>query len=211
MLLALVGVLTVGSLVVAVSLLGSSDDPKDGQSPNKMAVADQTTSPTAVASTIATSPSASASASATPKTTRTEGKPANSKSPTATAASARTGTLVNGGSGKCLTSGGRYVAVKIQSCNASANQQWELRQDGTLRSGGLCMSLSGGATGNLARVIVDKCDGTPDQQFRLNSTDDIYVQHAKECLDLYDKQAADATPIVLQSCVGTPNQSWYLK
>ncbi|GAB2956408.1 hypothetical protein GCM10027280_51250 [Micromonospora polyrhachis] len=213
--LTLAGVLAVGMLVVAVPLLRSADDDNNGQSPTEMMAGDQAAAPmgalTAPTSTATPPPSARASASTTPTTTHTASNPANSKSPKAAPPPARTGSLVNEASGKCLTGGGSGVPLTLQTCNASAYQRWELRRDGTIRAGGLCMDLPYSATDDLTQVQMFECNGKPWQQFHLNDTDDLVSRYAKKCLDAFKQRTANGTPIVLWPCLGQPNQSWHLK
>ncbi|MGC4803956.1 ricin-type beta-trefoil lectin domain protein [Micromonospora sp. DT233] len=219
--LALAGGLLIGLLVAGLPLLtGGAEDGGGKQLDNAGDQAGWT--PPSVPAAVPGSPSGSAKPSPTPTPTKksrptpqadptTSPAVTKSVSPKADAPPAHSGALVNGDSGTCLTGGGAGVQLTLQTCNKSLYQRWTFRSDSTIRAGNLCMSLAGGATANLTKVTMAACDGSPGQRFRLNTADDLVNRHADKCVDAYDGQTADGTPLVLWTCLGQSNQSWYLR
>ncbi|WP_405392558.1 RICIN domain-containing protein [Streptomyces sp. NBC_01102] len=119
-------------------------------------------------------------------------------------------TLTGRQSGKCLSGGGAGAQLTIRTCDGSADQRWEFRSDGTVRSQGLCMDLVGASKDNGTAVRVASCTGAAAQQFDLNATDDLVARFAAKCVDVYDSRSADGTRAVLWPCTGAANQTWTL-
>ncbi|MET8172258.1 RICIN domain-containing protein [Streptomyces clavifer] len=117
-------------------------------------------------------------------------------------------TLTGRQSGKCLSGGSAGTPLTIRACQGSADQQWEFRSDGTVRSLGLCMDLVGASKGNGTAVRVASCTGAAAQQFHLNATDDLVSRFATKCVDVYDSRSADGTRAILWPCTGAANQTW---
>ncbi|MFJ8982489.1 RICIN domain-containing protein [Streptomyces sp. NPDC102282] len=117
-------------------------------------------------------------------------------------------TLTSGQSGKCLSGGSAGTPLTIRGCKGSADQRWEFRSDGTVRSQGLCMDLVGASKDNGTFVRVASCTGAAAQQFHLNATDDLVSRFAAKCVDVYDSRSADGTRAILWPCSGAANQTW---
>jgi hypothetical protein len=152
-------------------------------------------------------PSASAPPPSGQPTTTAGSLPAPGATP------ARQGRLVSDDSSKCATATAATDGSKlaIQPCTSSSVQQWTLMSDNTIRTGGLCMDLSGGSTANLTRIQIAACDGSPAQQFKLNATDDLVALMVIKCVDVLDGKPDDGQPLVLWPCTGTANQTWRLQ
>lgn len=117
-------------------------------------------------------------------------------------------TLTGRQSGKCLSGGIAGTPLTIRACEGSADQRWEFRSDGTVRSLGLCMDLVDASKGNGTVVRVASCTGAAAQQFHLNATDDLVSRFATKCVDVYDSRSADGTRAILWPCTGAANQTW---
>ena len=69
--------------------------------------------------------------------------------------------------GKCLDAQSSTSArVQIWDCNGGANQQWTLNANGTVSNpAGLCLDVSGNATGNGSAVILWNCTAAANQRW----------------------------------------------
>jgi endo-1,4-beta-xylanase len=72
--------------------------------------------------------------------------------------------------GKCLeapSNAAAGAAARIWDCGGAANQQWVLNSNGTISNAqtGLCLDVSGGATGNGTAVVVWSCHGAANQRW----------------------------------------------
>ncbi|MFP8885415.1 ricin-type beta-trefoil lectin domain protein [Streptomyces mangrovi] len=114
-------------------------------------------------------------------------------------------------SGKCLSAGRGTDGTQLvlSTCNGSAEQRWDFRPDGTIRSKGLCMDVAWASKENGTAIQVARCSGNPAQRFHLNETEDLVAGIADKCVDVYDGRTADGTPAILWPCTGSANQTWY--
>jgi hypothetical protein len=57
--------------------------------------------------------------------------------------------------------------VEIWTCNGGTNQQWRVNTDGTVVAveSGLCLDVTGAATGNGSAVEVWTCNGAANQRW----------------------------------------------
>ncbi|GGT70061.1 hypothetical protein GCM10010207_80550 [Streptomyces atratus] len=116
-------------------------------------------------------------------------------------------------SGRCIgiaNSPGAPVGSKlvIWDCYNESYQRWKF-VDGTVRSEGKCMNVSGGATNNGAVINWTTCNGSGAQQFRLNSSHDLTnPQSGNKCVDVIDQRTDNGARLQLWQCSGTPNQKW---
>ncbi|MEU3183550.1 ricin-type beta-trefoil lectin domain protein [Streptomyces sp. NPDC006923] len=116
-------------------------------------------------------------------------------------------------SGRCIDVAGGSGApsgspLQIRDCDGSASQKWKTMPDGTVRSQGMCMNVGGGSTENGAGISRTTCNGTPAQQFVLNSAHDLVNTHADKCADVKDEQTSNGTSLQIWACGGTDNQKW---
>ncbi|KOV25108.1 RICIN domain-containing protein [Streptomyces sp. XY152] len=125
-----------------------------------------------------------------------------------------TARIVSADTGKCLTARSRAVGAElvIQPCGASAGAQiWSFHDtDRTLRIGeDLCMGLDGGSVAKETAVLLQRCDGSSGQKFKINSTEDLVsLKAGDKCVDVWWGKEADGTPVKLWPCTGTANQTW---
>jgi hypothetical protein len=139
--------------------------------------------------------------------------PGNQTNSTPATTAARQGNLVSAASGKCATATAATDGSKlaIQPCTNGPVQQWTIMSDNTIRTGGLCMDLSGGSTANLTKIQIATCNGSPAQQFKLNMTDDLVALMVVKCVDVFDAKPDDGQALVLWPCTGAANQTWHLQ
>ncbi|GGX86948.1 hypothetical protein GCM10010358_46250 [Streptomyces minutiscleroticus] len=119
--------------------------------------------------------------------------------------------LVSKASGKCLSAGRGTdgTQLTLRTCNGSAEQHWDFRSDGTIRSKGLCMDVAWASKEDGTVIQVAWCSGNPAQQFHLNGAGDLIAGIADKCVDVLDAGTADGTPVQLWSCAGSAHQKWY--
>ncbi|MFJ3231108.1 ricin-type beta-trefoil lectin domain protein [Streptomyces sp. NPDC086787] len=98
--------------------------------------------------------------------------------------------------------------LDIWDCSGRANQKWEFKSDGTVRSLGLCMDLAWGNTGNGTAIQIAKCSGSRAQLFYLSSAGDLVSSQADKCVDVKDNGTGNGTRLQLWTCGGTANQKW---
>ncbi|MFB9512766.1 ricin-type beta-trefoil lectin domain protein [Streptomyces purpureus] len=101
--------------------------------------------------------------------------------------------------------------LHLWDCRGSANQKWEFRGDGTVRSLGLCMDVANGSRDNGAAIQLARCSGNPAQQFVLSGEGDLVNPQADKCVDADNHGTANWTKLLLWTCAGTPNQKWRVK
>ncbi|MFI5684855.1 ricin-type beta-trefoil lectin domain protein [Streptomyces sp. NPDC051636] len=142
-------------------------------------------------------------------------KPGGSKaSPEQTAAAA--GQLIIGQpSNRCIdvtdAQGGEGkdgARLQLWDCAGSANQKWDFRGDGTVRSLGLCMDVAWGSKDDGAAIQLARCSGNPAQQFVLSAAGDLVNPQADKCVDAVDNGTGNGTRLQLWTCAGTANQKW---
>ena len=77
-----------------------------------------------------------------------------------------TGTVANPFNGMCVTLAADRAAVVAWTCSPGAStQQWTSYSDGTLRTGGRCLGLTGPGAG--ARAKAAACTGAPSQKWAI--------------------------------------------
>ncbi|MDH6136882.1 hypothetical protein P3T37_006313 [Kitasatospora sp. MAA4] len=106
------------------------------------------------------------------------GKPTRSAAP-----GSATDTLVNPGTGECLsgTAGTDGTPLTLKACDGSATQAWNVAADGTIRTKGLCMDAAWGATTPGTIVQIANCSGNPAQRFSLKAGT-VYSVQANLCV-----------------------------
>ncbi|MFF9479534.1 ricin-type beta-trefoil lectin domain protein [Streptomyces sp. NPDC014733] len=91
--------------------------------------------------------------------------------------------LLHAGTKKCLSgaAGSDGTPLALAPCDGLPNQQWDITQDGTIRTKGLCMDAAGGATEAGTTVQIANCSGNPAQQFSLRDGT-LYASQADKCV-----------------------------
>jgi len=123
--------------------------------------------------------------------------------------------IVGNGSERCITIPLRKgkaedgTGLVLQDCDPeAANQRWDFRSDGTVRSMDLCMDVANGSTNDGATIQVARCSGNPAQDFVMSPAWDLVNPQADKCVDAMWSGTANGTGLHLWTCGGTPNQKW---
>lgn len=118
--------------------------------------------------------------------------------------------LVSTSSGRCLDVPNSNTANNTQpviwDCNGAANQRWTASGQ-TLQSLGRCLDAPVGAAPG-AKVTIWDCSGGANQQWTFQANGTVRANQSGLCLDVYNNQTANNTPIVLWTCTGAANQQW---
>jgi GH25 family lysozyme M1 (1,4-beta-N-acetylmuramidase) len=121
-----------------------------------------------------------------------------------------------GGSGKCLNDPAGKTAngtrIDVWNCIGKSSQRWTVAQDGTLRTGGKCLSVAGDSTSSGARLQLEACDSADGAQLWQAATDGQLVNpQSGKCLDVPAASAANGTAPVIEPCANSasqPNEHW---
>ncbi len=121
-----------------------------------------------------------------------------------------------GGSGKCLDDPSGRTAngtrVDLRSCTGKSSQRWTVVQDGTLRTGGKCLSTVGDSRSSGAKLQLETCNSQDGAQLWQAATDGQLVNpQSGKCLDVPVARAADGTQPMIEPCANSasqPNQHW---
>ncbi|MBD9703660.1 ricin-type beta-trefoil lectin domain protein [Streptomyces sp. ID01-12c] len=126
--------------------------------------------------------------------------------------------IIGQGSNRCVDvtdaqngKGKDGTPLQIWDCAGSANQRWDFRGDGTVRSLGLCMDVAWGSRDDGAVIQLARCSGNPAQQFVLSTEGDLVNPQADKCVDVKDNATRNGADLQLWTCAGTPNQKWRVK
>src|SRR6266516_7736064 len=110
--------------------------------------------------------------------------------------------------GKCLdNNGGRTTdgnPVVLSTCDGSAEQQWTLQGDGTIRNQGHCLAVQHAGTTSMTPVWLYTCDGGPAQLWRTGSNHAVVNPNSGLCLADSHSATADGNPIWVYTCDGGP-------
>jgi hypothetical protein len=101
--------------------------------------------------------------------------------------------------------------VQLWSCNGSSQQQWTVKSDGTIRTGGFCLDAAWASTANGTVIQVARCNGGSAQRFTLNTAHDLVGRQADKCVDVRDHGTANGTGTQLWTCTGADNQKWTMR
>ncbi len=142
-------------------------------------------------------------------------KPEAKPTPKKTAAPVVGFLIIGQGSDRCIDVtdaqngvGKDGTGLQLWKCAGTANQKWDFRGDGTVRSLGLCMDVAFGSREDGAAIQLARCSGNPAQQFVMSTAGDLVNPQADKCVDAKDNGTVDGTKLHLWTCAGTPNQKW---
>jgi hypothetical protein len=126
-----------------------------------------------------------------------------------------TGRVVLANGGKCLDDTGSSTVngnkIQIWTCDGSAEQNWTVVQDGTLRVRGKCLDVTGGGTANGTSVQLWSCiAGQVDQRWQVGTDGELVSVKSGKCLDDPYSRTANGTKLDIWSCNGGSNQHWTL-
>ena len=100
--------------------------------------------------------------------------------------------------------------VRIWSCHGSAGQTFSWMADGSIRAYAsttpMCLtSIGTGQDGD--RIQIQACAGSAQQKWTATSAGEIRGLNGK-CLDVYNANPANGTPLMLWNCYGNASQKW---
>lgn len=98
--------------------------------------------------------------------------------------------------------------IQLWSCAPVPAQQFELRDDGTLRIQGKCVETAGSGTANGTLIQLMTCKGTPNQQWQALANGNLYHPASKRCLDRNNNTLANGTQLHLWGCATVDAQRW---
>ncbi|WP_329110949.1 ricin-type beta-trefoil lectin domain protein [Micromonospora sp. NBC_01699] len=124
---------------------------------------------------------------------------------------APSGVAIRGYADKCIHAPGSAdgTALRLWSCNGSANQRWTFASDGSVRAFGRCMDAAWASTADGTTVQLANCNGGPAQRFTLNGAHDLTNRLANKCVDVQDWNSANGARLQLWQCSGDANQKWW--
>ncbi|UUU30754.1 ricin-type beta-trefoil lectin domain protein [Streptomyces sp. CA-210063] len=130
-------------------------------------------------------------------------------------AAAKGSLIIGRGSNRCIDvkagadgEGKDGTPLWIWDCLGGANQKWDFRGDGTVRSLGHCMDVAWGSRDDGAVIQLARCSGNPAQQFVFTVEGDLVNPQADKCVDVKDNGTGNGARLQLWTCAGTPNQKW---
>jgi len=123
--------------------------------------------------------------------------------------------IVGEGSNRCITvplKKGKAqdgTALVLQDCDPeAANQRWDFRGDGTVRSMDMCMDVAWGSVEEGALIQLARCSGNPAQTFVTSAESYLVNPQSEKCVDAMWSGTANGTGLHLWKPGGTPNQKW---
>jgi alpha-galactosidase len=122
---------------------------------------------------------------------------------------------VTGIGSKCLDDSGSGTAdgnpIIVYGCYGTANQQWTLSGDGTVRTLGKCLDVPGSATTAGTYVDLRTCNGSAGQQWAYQQSGNLVNPNSGDCLDVYGGGSANGTKLDIWPCGDNQdNQTWSL-
>jgi choice-of-anchor C domain-containing protein len=125
-----------------------------------------------------------------------------------------TGPIVSGyHTTKCIDdsndSSANDTPVVMWDCNGSAEQNWTIEADGTIRTNGKCMDIYRDEKTNNAPVELWTCTGGANQQWQATGGTLVNPVSGK-CLDDPRFNTTDGTQLEIYTCNGGLNQKWNL-
>lgn len=123
--------------------------------------------------------------------------------------------IVGIGSDRCVTvplkKGKAHdgTGLVLQDCDPeAANQRWDFRGDGTVRSMDMCMDVAWGSRDDGALIQLARCSGNPAQTFVTSGEQYLVNPQSQKCVDAMWSGTANGTGLHLWTCGNTPNQKW---
>lgn len=123
--------------------------------------------------------------------------------------------IVGVGSDRCVTvplkKGKAHdgTGLVLQDCDPeAANQRWDFRGDGTVRSMDMCMDVAWGSRDDGAMIQLARCSGNPAQTFVTSAEQYLVNPQSQKCVDAMWSGTANGTGLHQWTCGNTPNQKW---
>jgi hypothetical protein len=99
--------------------------------------------------------------------------------------------------------------IVMWDCNGTAQQDWTIAGDGTIRINGKCMDIYRDEKTNKAPVELWTCTGGANQQWQPRNGA-LVNPVSGQCLDDPRFNTADGTQLEIYTCNGGANQQWHL-
>ncbi|MFB6894637.1 ricin-type beta-trefoil lectin domain protein [Kitasatospora sp. NPDC056327] len=114
--------------------------------------------------------------------------------------------------GRCLDNYGASAggSLGLYDCWNGENQKFAFAADGTLRTGGRCVTVRDDRTDWGAPAAIADCRGTGGQLWTYRASGEIYNPASNACLELPGWNAANGTVPGIWECNGNANQRWTL-
>ncbi|WP_239159778.1 RICIN domain-containing protein [Winogradskya humida] len=126
---------------------------------------------------------------------------------------ARTGPIVGVGD-KCVDvtngSDANGTPVQIWDCNNSAQQQWTIGADGTIRALGKCLDVTGQGTANRTPIQLWDCNGSGGQAWVIESRSHLRNPQSGRYLDVPGGYSANGAGLQIYEGNTNPWQVWHL-
>ncbi|MFC5666566.1 ricin-type beta-trefoil lectin domain protein [Kitasatospora misakiensis] len=115
--------------------------------------------------------------------------------------------------GRCLDDfgGPEGSALHFYDCWNAANQSFTFASDGTLRTGGRCVTVQDDRTDWGTPVVVATCRGGSGQTWMYREDGSLYNPASDACLELPGWDDANGAGLGIWQCYGNPNQRWTLQ
>ncbi|MFJ8011074.1 ricin-type beta-trefoil lectin domain protein [Streptomyces sp. NPDC096339] len=115
--------------------------------------------------------------------------------------------------GNCVDNAGGSTQdgnkIQIWGCNGTPAQQFEVRNDGTIRVQGKCINAAGAGVDNRTLIELRTCDSSaPSQRFLPRANGAVYNPVSGRCLDLNAFNTTPETQLWLYDCNALPAQRW---
>ncbi|MFE7194701.1 ricin-type beta-trefoil lectin domain protein [Kitasatospora sp. NPDC057541] len=115
--------------------------------------------------------------------------------------------------GRCLDTYGapNGGGLRFYDCWNGANQKFAFGSDGTLRSGGRCVTVRDNVTYWGTPTVLTDCQATTGQIWTYRADGTLYNPAANACLELPGWNDANGTTLGIWGCNGNANQRWTLQ
>ncbi|MEU9143987.1 ricin-type beta-trefoil lectin domain protein [Streptomyces sp. NPDC048349] len=99
--------------------------------------------------------------------------------------------------------------IQITACNSTDAQQFQVRNDGTIRTHGKCLNAAGAGTANTTLIELRTCDASSEsQRFLPRANGALYNPVSGRCIDLGNFDTSPGHQLWLFDCNGSPAQTW---
>ncbi|MFF8771997.1 ricin-type beta-trefoil lectin domain protein [Kitasatospora sp. NPDC015120] len=114
---------------------------------------------------------------------------------------------------RCLDNYGAPAggALRLYDCWGGAGQQLAFGSDGTLRTGGRCVTVQGNATSWGTPAVLTDCQAGTGQIWTYRADGTLHNPAANACLELPGWNDANGTALGIWGCTGNANQRWTLQ
>ena len=98
------------------------------------------------------------------------------------------------------------TVIQLWGCDGSAAQDWDIANDGTLRTLGKCLDVTANGTSSGTTVELWSCNGGANQQWKQGSNNSVVNPQSGLCLTTGG--TGDGSRLTINTCNGSASQSW---